>query len=176
MEPAPETPPPDLKGELAARNTASRQPPSMARSLDHIFRFGFAALFLAGVYFSGRLGIDMALNRTATPAPPPTLLPEETVFTLGRSTDPVYLAASPVALREFYIAYPSAGERASATLTNSGIRRITSPITVTVLKSEADVIQVRVSSGAIAGAAYWIHHSQVPETATLDPIIQPVPE
>jgi hypothetical protein len=62
-----------------------------------------------------------------------------------------------------------------ANLTGLGIRRLQDSIDLTLLRNEADAIEVKVASGAIAGSVYWIHHSQLPAPAGFDPIISPVP-
>ena len=58
---------------------------------------------------------------------------------------------------------------------NVGIRRLQDSLELTPLRTEADAVEVKVASGAISGAVYWIHHTQLPQQATLDPIISPVP-
>ena len=44
-----------------------------------------------------------------------------------------------------------------------------------ILGTEAEAVEVRVASGAIAGTVYWVHHSQLPDTEDFDPIISPIP-
>ena len=44
-----------------------------------------------------------------------------------------------------------------------------------ILGTEAEAVEVRIASGAIAGTVYWIHHSQLPDTEDFDPIISPIP-
>ena len=44
------------------------------------------------------------------------------------------------------------------------------------VRAEADAVQVEVFSGAIAGAVYWIHYTQLPDPSSFDPIISPLPD
>ncbi len=133
------------------------------------------ALFLGAVYLSGRLGVEMARNRLPEKVSEQPELPESETLRVGRSGDPLYLAQTPDALRRFFAAHPTPEDRASANLSGLGIRRLQDSIELTTLRTEADAVEVKVASGAIAGATYWIHHSQLPQQAALDPIISPVP-
>jgi hypothetical protein len=133
------------------------------------------ALFLGAVYLSGRLGVEMARNRLPEKESEQPELPDSETLRVGRSGDPLYLAQTPDALRRFFAAHPTPEDRASANLSGLGIRRLQDSIELTTLRTEADSVEVKVASGAIAGATYWIHHSQLPQQATLDPIISPVP-
>lgn len=133
------------------------------------------ALFLGAVYLSGRLGVEMARNRLPEKESEQPELPESETLRVGRSGDPLYLAQTPDALRRFFAAHPTPEDRASANLSGLGIRRLQDSIELTTLRIEADAVEVKVASGAIAGAIYWIHHSQLPQQAALDPIISPVP-
>jgi len=132
-------------------------------------------LFLGAVYLSGRLGVEMARNRLPEKESEQPELPDSETLRVGRSGDPLYLAQTPDALRRFFAAHPTPEDRASANLSGLGIRRLQDSIELTTLRTEADSVEVKVASGAIAGATYWIHHSQLPQQATLDPIISPVP-
>lgn len=133
------------------------------------------ALFLGAVYLSGRLGVEMARNRLPEKESDQPELPESETLLVGRSGDPLYLAQTPDALRRFFAAHPTPEDRASANLSGLGIRRLQDSMELTTLRTEADAVEVKVASGAIAGATYWIHHSQLPQQAALDPIISPVP-
>jgi len=133
------------------------------------------ALFLGAVYLSGRLGVEMARNRLPENESEQPTLSESETLRVGRSGDPLYLAQTPDALRRFFAAHPTPEDRASANLSGLGIRRLQDSMELTTLRTEADAVEVKVASGAIAGANYWIHHSQLPQQATLDPIISPVP-
>jgi hypothetical protein len=133
------------------------------------------ALFLGAVYLSGRLGVEMARNRLPEKESEQPELPESETLRVGRSGDPLYLAQTPDALRRFFAAHPTPEDRASANLSGLGIRRLQDSMELTTLRTEADAVEVKVASGAIAGAMYWIHHSQLPQQAALDPIISPVP-
>jgi len=134
-----------------------------------------AAAFVTVLVLSGKLGIDTAKKRTQAEPAAVSPVAEETRVTLGEPANPLYFSDSAAALREFFTLYGSAGERASASLANLPIRRITSPVELAILRTEADAVEVRVVSGAIAGAVYWIHHSQIPDPQALDPIIEPLP-
>ncbi len=132
-------------------------------------------LFLGAVYLSSRLGVEMARNRLPEKeSDQPELATSETLR-VGSSRDPLYLAQSPDILRRFFAAHPTAEDRSSADLSGLGIRRLQDSMDLTTLRAEADAVEVKVASGAIAGAIYWIHHSQLPKPATFDPIISPVP-
>ncbi|MEX2579253.1 MAG: hypothetical protein WD342_09355 [Verrucomicrobiales bacterium] len=135
-----------------------------------------AALFIVALYLSGRLGIEMAKDRLPDSTRKPSAIPASTPLTLGDSEDPVYLAESTDSLRRFFAEHPTPEERASANLSELGIRRLRGSVSMTTIRAEADAVEVQISSGAIAGTVYWIHHSQMPEPSTFDPIISPVPE
>lgn len=96
-------------------------------------------------------------------------------LTVGRSGDPIYLAQSPDSLRAFFARHPTPEDRASADLSGLGIRRLQDSVEMSTLRAEADAVEVKVSSGAIAGAVYWIHYTQLPDPSAFDPIISPLP-
>lgn len=145
-------------------------------SLRHLYRLLFVIVFVAGIYFSGRLGIQMAKNRI-----PGTLTSDgasttvASMITLGNTGEPIYFATRPDSLSRFFTTYSSPGGRASADLSDLDIRRINGLVEVTTRRAEADAVEVTVNSGAIAGAVYWVHHSQIPDRTVIDPIISPVP-
>lgn len=149
---------------------------SRRKGLEIAGRILVVVLFLFGIYFSAKLGIRMAENRLSESEGGAASVTSSETVTLGRPGDPLYLAESPEALRRFFNRFPSPGERASADLSRFPIRRLSDAVEMTTIRAEADAVEVRVSSGAIAGAVYWIHHSQMPDPSTLDPIISPVPD
>lgn len=122
-----------------------------------------------------KLGIAMASRRTAESAATQPAVEGTRTFTLGHIGDPVYLAEEPDALRRLFASSSGPGDRASRDLTGLPIRRITSPVEMRIRKVDADIVEVEILSGSIAGAVYWVHHSQMPDPAALDPIISPVP-
>ena len=138
-------------------------------------RIAVAIAFVAAVYVSGRLGVEMARNRIPKNEAPVTAIDTSTTISVGNSRDPVYLARTPESLRNFFAAHPTTEGRSRADLSGLGIRRLQDAMEVKVLRSEADAIEVVASSGAIAGAVYWIHYSQLPNPSDFDPIISPLP-
>jgi len=140
-----------------------------------VLRIIVATAFVAGVYAAGRLGVEMARDRLPETDREKAAIPEQASLTLGETGDPVYLAESPESLRRFFADHPSPEERASADLSGIDIRRLRGAVEATTLRSEAEATRVRISSGAIAGAAYWVHHTQLPDPASFDPIISPLP-
>lgn len=145
--------------------------------MDALVRIGGLAAFCCAVYFSGRLGVEMARNRLPKTAASPAAAPggQASGVEVGENDSPLYLAQSPEILRRFFAAYPTPEERAAADLTGLGIRRLKDAIELTTLRADADAVEVKVNSGAIAGAVYWIHHSQISAPSTFDPIVSPVP-
>lgn len=133
-----------------------------------------AVAFVGAVYFSGRLGVEMARDRL--PGSESSSIPAEADLTLGNSGDPIYLAESPEILRRFFSDHPTPEQRASADLSQLGIRRLGGSVSMTTIRAEADAVEVRITSGAIAGTVYWIHHSQMPDPSAFDTILSPVPE
>ncbi len=159
--------------------TSPEKSPLPRRSALHRLRVpGRAAglaLFFTAVYLSGRLGVEMARNRLPGGGKE-AAFPANEALTVGKSGDPLYLANSPEALRRFFAAHPTPEERVAADLSGLGIRRLQDAMELTTLRAEADAVEVSVNSGAIAGAVYWIHHSQLPPPSSFDPIISPLPE
>ncbi|MEM1443905.1 MAG: hypothetical protein AAGF67_16275, partial [Verrucomicrobiota bacterium] len=140
-------------------------------------RFLYVIVFVSGILLAGRLGIEMAKDRLPDqpePTDEPTA-PTGASLTLGSTGEPVYLAESSEELRRFFATYTSPGARASADLTDLGIRRINAYLIATTRNAESDAVEVEINSGAIAGAIYWVHHSQVPDRTAIDPVISPVP-
>jgi hypothetical protein len=135
---------------------------------------GWIVFFIA-VYLSGRLGVEMARDRLpdVDKEAPETL--SDASLTVGKSDDPIYLARSPEELRAFFTNYPTPQERATANLIGSGIRRLQDSVEMRTIRAEADAVEVKVFSGAIAGAVYWIHYTQLPDPSSFNPIISPLP-
>lgn len=144
-------------------------------SLRLLGQTGAFLLFAGAIYLSGRLGVDMARNRLTRERPELALPAASETFQAGRADDPVYLAPSPETLRRFFATHPTPEDRASANLGRFGIRRFQDTLELSTLGTEADTVQVKVNSGALAGAVYWMHHSQIPTGTGFDPIISPVP-
>ncbi len=130
--------------------------------------------FVTAVYFSGRLGVEMARNRL--PDSETSAIPSSADLTLGDVGDPIFLAESPETLRRFFSDNPTPEQRARADLSELGIRRLGGSVSMTTIRAEADAVEVQITSGAIAGTVYWIHHSQMPDPSTFDAILSPVPE
>jgi len=145
------------------------------RRLGTLGRIGGFAFFFCAIYLSGRLGVEMARNRLPDNGKADAGLENNSPLTVGRSGDPIYLAQSPESLRSFFTSHPTAEERASANLSGLRIRRLQDSVEMTTLRAEADAVEVKVSSGAIAGAVYWIHYTQLPDPSAFDPIITPLP-
>lgn len=133
-----------------------------------------ATVFVFFVYFAGRLGVEMARNRL--PDAGSSNIPASADLTLGDVGDPIFLAESPETLRRFFSDHPTPEQRARADLSELGIRRLGGSVSMTTLRAEADAVEVEITSGAIAGTVYWIHHSQMPDPSTFDTILSPVPE
>jgi len=167
-------PPPSLAviNDLPERLTPARS--TALRRLRGLGSLVGLAFFCGAVYLSGRLGVEMARNRLSG-SNMSTSSPPSEALTVGRSGDPLYLAQSPESLRRFFAVHVTPEDRASADLSGLGIRRLQDSMELTTLRAEADAVEVKVTSGAIAGAVYWIHHSQLPAPSTFDPIISPVP-
>jgi hypothetical protein len=155
-----------------------KQSPARAayfRRLRTLGRIGGFAIFFSAVYLSGRLGVEMARNRLPDKGKVETGFENNSSLTVGRSGGPIYLAQSPESLRSFFTNYPTPEERASVNLSGLGIRRLQDSVEMTTLRAEADAVEVKISSGAIAGVVYWIHNTQLPDPSSFDPIISPLP-
>jgi hypothetical protein len=139
-------------------------------------RLGGFAFFFFAVYLAGVMGVEMARNRLPGRGEAGSSFGNTSPLTVGRSDDPLYLAESPEALRAFFTKHPTPEERARANLSGLGIRRLQDFVQITTLRAEADAVEVKVSSGAIAGAVYWIHYTQLPDPSAFDPIIPPLPD
>ena len=117
----------------------------------------------------------MARNRLTRERPELALPAASETFQAGSADDPVYLAPSPATLRRFFATHPTPDDRARAELGRLGIRRFRDTLELSSIGTEAEAVQVKVNSGALAGAVYWMHHSQMPTSSSFDPIISPVP-
>ncbi len=158
--------PSDFEAPVRERNS---------RILAALLRAAGTLTFVVAVYFSGRLGIEMARKRNPTAEVAPGELASVAPVSVGSTRDPVYLARSPETLRSFFASNPTSESRSTADLSGLGIRRLQDSIEVKIIRSEAETVEVMVSSGAIAGAVYWIHYSQLSDPSSYDPIISPLP-
>ncbi|MAS92649.1 MAG: hypothetical protein CMO55_05575 [Verrucomicrobiales bacterium] len=141
-----------------------------------LLRLVVTLTFIGAIYLSGKLGISAAIKRFPGKSEATATIPADAPVTLGESGDPIYLAESPDSLRTFFSRFPTEQERTSANLSGLGIRRLGGTLDLTTIQADADAVQVRVSSGPMAGAIYWLHHSQMPGPSAFDPIISPIPE
>ena len=155
-------------------HTQRRRKTNKGVNLRWLAYLAAACVIVVLIISSGRLGMEMARNRL--PEKPETPSGEETtIVTLGASDAPIFLADTPETLRRFFSDHPTGNSRSSADLTGLGIRRLQSSVDIVILGTEAEAVEVRIASGAIAGTVYWIHHSQLPDTEDFDPIISPIP-
>jgi hypothetical protein len=125
---------------------------------------------------SAKFGSEMARQRL--PEKSRTAEPQfrSEFVTLGSSDSPIFLANSPETVRRFFSEHPTTTARSGANLNGWDIRRLQSNVEIAILGTEAEAVEVRISSGAIAGTVYWVHHSQLPDTEVFDPIISPIPK
>lgn len=144
--------------------------------LKAFLRIFVSTIFALSCYGAGKLAIKMASKGLPegdlTVETPPQ---QRTLSLRGTRDEPLYMGSDKEALRSFFSNHPTPEARVKASLENTGIRKIQESLEVLTMRSEADAIQVRVSSGAVAGAVYWVHHSQMKEDPAFDPIISPVP-
>lgn len=174
-----EAPPGDPASEPEERPARGSRPllsPPLRRLLRGVVRILGAAAFAGVLLLSGWLGVETAKRRSAPAEDPVPGQRGEARMVLGSAENPLYLSDTPGALREFFSLHQSHGDRASASLAGLPIRRISSPVELAVLRADADAVEIRLLSGPIAGAVYWLHHSQVPEREVLAPIIDPLPQ
>jgi hypothetical protein len=160
---------------LSATDRALKARRKALQRLRVLAWIGGLLVAVGAIFVSGRIGVEMARNRLPEKKSSEPKTSGAEVIRVGRVGDPVYLAQTPESLRRFFAAHPTSEDRSSANLSGLGIRRLQDSIDLTPLRTEADAIEVKVASGAIAGAVYWIHHSQLPAPAGFDPIISPVP-
>ena len=124
---------------------------------------------------SAKLGAEMARQRLPEKAGTADSITRPELVTLGLANSPIFLADSPETVRRFFSDHPTASSRSSAELNGWDIRKLQSNVQIAILGTEAEAVEVRISSGAIAGTTYWVHHSQLPDTEVFDPIISPIP-
>jgi len=165
-----ETAPSPSKAATDRRRTQRRR--ALQRAL---LRISVAVLFVGTIYTSGRFGVYMAKRKILGPEPSANVSNLGTV-TLGSAGNPVYLGESSEILRDFFLEFTTPGERASADLAERGIRRLNSAVEMTAITENANAVKVKIVSGPISGTVYWVHHSQMPSSPALDPIISPIPE
>lgn len=161
---------------MTTEKTLSPAVPATARkAMLTLVRLAGLVAFAGAIYLSGRLGVEMARNRSPRPTLAGGSAGGSAPIRLDGSGDPLYLARSPQDLRRFFTDFPTSEERARADLRGTGIRRLRDSLQLTVRRAEADAVEVEINTGSIAGAVSWIHHSQLPGTSGVDPIIPPVP-
>ena len=151
---------------------------------EHFVRIcGYLVLAIAfptAVWLSGKAGVYLAMRKLPGIQGRGMVFPDGQALTLGSRNEPLYLADSPESLRKFYLEYPEAESRADARELNTyGMRRVFGELEVTVQRYDADAVQVKISSGSISGAIYWVHISllqDIPgQSPGMDEIISPIP-
>lgn len=158
----------------ARLHTQRRKKSSKGVDLRWLAYLAAAGIAVFLIISSGRLGMEMAWNRL--PEKPKAPSGEETTIVMpGSGNAPIFLADTPETLRRFFSDHPTENSRSSADLTGLGIRRLQSNVDIVILGTEAEAVEVRVASDAIAGTVYWVHHSQLPDIEDFDPIISPIP-
>ena len=139
-------------------------------------RIVMSTIFVISCYGAGKLAIKMAskgLPESELTIATPTQ--QRSLLLRGSRDEPLFMGSDREALRAFFANNPTLEARINTSLENTGIRRIPESLEVQTMRAEADAIQVRVTSGAVAGAVYWLHHSQMKEDPAFDPIISPIP-
>ena len=139
---------------------------NLARNLLRVTAgVGIAALFVAALVGSARLGTNAALAqlpesvRLGIDEGPPIGVE----VMLGTDGEPVFLASEKSDLRNFFFSYSTVKARRSAETESTGLRRFGGEIPVQTVKRDADLMNVRVLAGALNGGTYWLHISQLPE-------------
>ena|GEM_PF-479247 len=137
-------------------------------------------LFTGCVWLAGKTGVRLALRSLPASSENGPRIPDGQSFTLGSVGSPLYLADGPEGLREFYLNFPNEKVRVEATrLSDYGIRRVFGSLEMMVERYDADAVQVRILSGSISGAIYWIHVSALKNLPSRqigrDAIIDPIP-
>ena len=140
-----------------------------------VFVIAFVSM-ISLITASAKLGAEMARQRLPEKAGTVESTTLSEFVTLGLANSPIFLADSPETVRRFFSEHPTITSRSSANLNGWDIRRLQSNVEIAILETEAEAVKVRISSGAIAGTIYWIHHSQLPDTEVFDPIISPIPK
>lgn len=125
---------------------------------------GIAAAFVGALVIAARLGTDAALARLPASARQgiAETHPVNVEVLLGRDGEPVFLARSKQALRDFFFSHPQAEARRAAETESSGLRRFVGEIRVRTVRQDADLMNVEVLAGALNGDFYWLHLSQLP--------------
>ena len=133
-------------------------------------------LFAVGCFYAAKFGTQLA--KMDVPGQGETLapLPAGTEATLGKDGKAIYVADTTERLRQFYLAHPDESSRTETDLANTGVRRLYGRVEVRTLRSLTDAVQVRVTSGSIAGAIYWIHRDQLPGDSAANTILSPIPQ
>jgi len=132
--------------------------------------------FVTACFYSARAGIALASRDLPVEETRLTRFPEGVSVTLGEDGSPLFLARSPGDLRALFARWPRESDRIGATLDGGTIRRLQGVLQATTLESHTDAIRARIESGSLAGAVYWIHRSQFPDSPLGDPIITPIPD
>ncbi len=156
------------------------EPPSPRKptgtGVKAFIRIAVSTIFVFACYGAGKLAIKMASKglpegelTIETPAR------QKSLSLHGTRDEPLFMGSDREALRAFFTNNPTVEARIKASLESTGIRKIPESLEVQTMRSEADAIQVRVTAGAVAGAVYWVHHSQMKEDPAFDPIISPIP-
>lgn len=171
----PSSPPGNSRARAQA--TAKKRIQTFKQVLGYLI---LAVIFPTAIWFSAKTGNRLAMKSLPANGQTQSQYPNGQTLTLGGANAPVYLADSPDDLRGFYLNFPDEESRSNATeFTAYGMRRIYSRIQMAILRYDADAVQVRVTSGSISGAIYWIHISllqDIPSQAPSDAIIDPIPK
>ncbi|MDF1738278.1 MAG: hypothetical protein P1U86_03885 [Verrucomicrobiales bacterium] len=156
------------------------EPPSPRKptgaGVKAFIRIAVSTIFVFACYGAGKLAIKMAskgLPESELTIEPPAR--QRSLSLQGTRDEPLFMGSDREALRAFFTNNPTVEARIKASLESTGIRKIPESLEVQTMRSEADAIQVRVTDGAVAGAVYWVHHSQMKEDPAFDPIISPIP-
>ncbi len=164
-------------GEKKLRLRAKKRRDILRRIFGYVF---LAFAFSAAIFFAGKGGVALALKNIETKGLNAPRFPDGMTLTLGGRNTPLYLADSPESLREFYLNFSDEESRSIASeIATHGMRRVFSQLEMTVQRYDADAVQVKITSGSISGAIYWIHISLLQEIPSQgkgeDEIISPIP-
>lgn len=149
--------------------------------LGRIFGYLFLAFgFSSTIFFAGKTGVALALKKIEMSGLSNSRFPNGMTLTLGAGNNPLYLADSPDSLREFYLNFSDEESRANASeFAAYGMRRVFNQLEMIVQRYDADAVQVKITSGSISGAIYWIHISVLQEIPSQnqreDEVISPIP-
>ncbi len=151
------------------------------RLLKCVFCYVIVSLaFSAAVLFAAKSGISLALKNLPVNTLSKTRFPDGQALSIGGINTPLYLADSPKSLRDFYLQYPDEISRANTSdFADYGVRRIFSRLEMTIQRYDVDAVQVKVTSGSISGAIYWIDIGLLQDVPgperEKDVIIEPIP-